>query len=111
MILNRFLLCVFGAALAGLAAPSLAAAPDRPAKANPDSAERRSAQASHSRRVELPFLIESPSSERETEAPAPQRHSGPHPFRETLLKKAALMPPGSAGDLLDGRLSRQSEFS
>jgi len=105
MILGRFITCALGVVLAGLATPSLAAAPDRPAPTREVApAERPGPQASHSRRVELPFLLESPSTDRAPPAPAPQRDSGPHPYRETLLKKAAFENSG-------GRLSRPAEFS
>ncbi len=115
MILGRVTFCVLGVLLAGMAVPSLAATPGeraatKPAAAPATPAERGNAQASHSRRVELPFLLDSSPPEREPQAPPPVPESGPHPFRESLLKRAALADPGFPAEIRAGRLSRQSEF-
>jgi hypothetical protein len=115
MILGHFRLCVLGAMLAGLAAPAFAAAPEgaRPAEAQPDAGSQR-ADASRSRRVELPFPLDFRAPEagpRRSASPkeAPQDR-GPHPFRESLLKRAALSDSGASARR-DGRLSRHPEFS
>ena len=115
MILGSFRLCALGALLAGLAAPSLAGGPDKRAGTNPRpaaSAGSQSADASRSRRVELPFPLDVRSPERAPRASAPresgQDGSGPHLFRETVLKRASLAAPAG----IDGhRLSRLPDFS
>ena len=115
MILGNVRLSVLGALLAVLATPSLAAPPAERAGTNPKaatSAGSQSADASRSRRVELPFPLDLSSPDREPRARAPrestQDGSGPHPFRETLLKRASLSAPAGIRGV---RLSRLPEFS
>ena len=111
MILGNFRLCALGVLLAGLAAPALAGAAD----AQPGSAKaepRRETQASHTRRVELPFLLDCRSPDSEPSAPAPRDDAAPHPFRENLLKRAALIGTESGpAAIRDRRLSRLPDFS
>ena len=109
MILGTFRLVALGVVLAGSAVPALAGAAD----GAPVAADARSVasaagenhEASRSRRVELPFPLEFRAPDREPPARAPQRHSGPHPFRELLFKRASL------SETADLRLSRLPEFS
>ena len=107
MILATFRLYALGALLAGTAAPSLAAAPQTPAaeEAQPRGSQR--ADSARSRRVELPFPLDFRAPDRAPRAPAPQEDAGPHPFRETLLKRASLAEQPATR----GRLSRQPDFS
>lgn len=106
MILATFRLCALGAVLAATAAPSLAAEPGSPAvQPNPQGSQR--ADAGRSRRVELPFPLDFRSPDREPRAPAPRDDAGPHPFRETLLKRASLVEESETR----GRLSRHPNFS
>ena len=103
MILATFRLCALGALLAGIAAPSLAAAPQTP------SAQRDSqrADAGRSRRVELPFPLEARTPDEAPRPAARQEDAGPHPFRDTPLKRASLaVEPATRG-----RLSFRSDFS
>lgn len=112
MILGRFRLYALGALLAGLATPSLAEAP----AATDAKTGSQSADASRSRRVELPFPLDFRPTDREQRATAPQNSpqdgSGPHPFRETQLKRASLVEPAPAAAAnFDRRLSRFPDFS
>lgn len=86
MILATFRLCALGALLAGMAVPCSAAAPETP------SAQRDSqrADAGRSRRVELPFPLDTRAPEAAPRPAARQDDAGPHPFREPLLKRASL---------------------
>ena len=99
MILGNFRLYLLGALLAGLATPSIAAASDRQAGAvgaEPRplaSTDGENGGARHSRQVDLPFLLDSGSPDREPRARAPEGQSGPHPFREVHLQKAAWSSP------------------
>lgn len=116
MILGKFRLVAVGALLACLAAPSLAAAPVSTDAKPVTSAGSQSADASRSRRVELPFPLDIRPTDREQRATAPQRStpdgSEPHPFRETQLKRASLVEPASAASAnFDRRLSRFPDFS
>ena len=109
MILGTFRLVALGALLAGSAAPALAGAADG-ATVSADarsvaSAGGESREASRSRRVELPFPLEFRAPDREPPARAPLRDAGPHPFRDTLFKRASL------SETADLRLSRLPEFS
>lgn len=106
MILGTFRSCALGALLGGLAAPTLAAAPQAPAPEAPAPGSQR-ADAGRSRRVELPFPLDFRAPDRSPPAPAPQENAGPHPFRETLLKRASLSPEFETR----ARLSRQPDFS
>ena len=114
MILGNFRLLALGALLVGASAPSLAEAPHAAAvtvDAAPQSmasARDESREASHSRRVELPFPLEFRSPERQPPAPTRQADSGPHPFRETLFKRASWTAPVGTRGL---RLSRLGDFS
>ena len=103
MILATFRLCALGALLAGVAVPSLAAAPEASA-ARPDS---HRADAARTRRVELPFPLDIRTPDRAPPSVAPQGDAGPHPFREPLLKRASL----AGQPATRGRLSRQPDFS
>ena len=104
MILVRTQTWLLGVALAILAAPACAAAPH----AQPDTQQADgSEQASNFRRVELPFPIDIRTPER-TPRTAPQPdQAGPHPFRETTLKRASLS--GVKAGVL-GSLSPRPEF-
>ena len=109
MILGNFRLIVLGVLVAGCAVPALAAAPES-SPGNVDarsvaSAGGQSRDASRSRRVELPFPLQFQSPERGPPAPVRRADPGPHPFRETLFKRASLFTPA------DLRLSRLPEFS
>ena len=109
MILGTFRLLALGLLLAGSAAPALAGAQESAAVTvdaqSVASAGGESRDASRSRRVELPFPLEFRAPEREAPARAPQRDTGPHPFRESLFKRASLSSPA------DLRLSRLPDFS
>ena len=85
MILAILRSCALAALLAGLAAPSLAAAPAE--RSTPD---RQRADAVRARRVELPFPLDVRPLDRAPAAPVRREEAGPHPFRETLLKRASL---------------------
>jgi len=106
MILATFRLCALGALLAGIAAPSLAAESASPAVQQNAQGNQR-ADAGRSRRVELPFPLDFRSPDREPRAPAPRDDAGPHPFRETLLKRASLVEESETR----GRLSHYPNFS
>ena len=106
MILATFPCCALGALLAGTAVPSLAAAPEAPgAERNAQGSQH--AESGRSRRVELPFPLDIRTPDRDPPARVPQVETGPHPFRETLLKRASL----SGKAATRGRLSLQSDFS
>lgn len=111
MILGNFRLFALGAALAGLAAPSLAAAPQDPAATMPaDAAPAKSA--GRSRRVELPFPLELRARDRAPRPPAPREDAAPHPFRENPLKRTAFGGADSGVRAAQTRrLSRYPEFS
>lgn len=106
-ILRLIPTCVLSAALAGLAAPALAA-PEQPAAAPRASAGSESADARHARQVDLPFPITPPSPGRATDSRSPQEVVGPHPFREIPLKRASTSD--SLGKIPGHRLSRHAEF-
>jgi len=106
MILATFRLCALGALLAGTAVPSLAAAPEAPA-AQRDAQGSQRADSGRSRRVELPFPLDIRTPDRDPPSRVPQVETGPHPFRETLLKRASLAEQPATR----GRLSRQPVFS
>lgn len=106
MILATFRLCALGALLAGTAAPSLAAAPETQAVERDTQGSQR-ADSGRSRRVELPFPLDVSTPDRTPPARVPQVDAGPHPFRETLLKRASF----AAQPATRGRLSRQPDFS
>lgn len=116
MILGTLRLYAPAALLAGLSAPLSAAVPGGSAGADTVSkplapGDDKGALAGHSRKVELPFLLESGSSDRETPAPVQPERAGPHPFRENLLQKASFAAaPAEAAALRDRRLSRYPEF-
>jgi hypothetical protein len=113
VILGNFRAFACGVLLAGCAVPSLAAAPQGAAVTvetgqSVASAGSESRTASRSRRVELPFPLEVRAPEREPPAKAPQGDAGPHPFRETLFKRASVADPAAIRGL---RLSRLPDFS
>ena len=108
MILRHFRLGMLGVMLAALTAPALAAAPGGTPPADPDpAAGSQRADASTARRVELPFPLDFPAPDRAPPARAPRQDSGPHPFRESLLKRASLTGPAARHD---GRLSPHPDF-
>jgi hypothetical protein len=107
MILATFRLCALGALLTGTAVPSLAAAPQTPAAENAEPRGSQRADSGRSRRVELPFPLDVRAPDRAPPAPVPQESTGPHPFRETLLKRASLAEQPATR----GRLSHQPDFS
>jgi hypothetical protein len=116
MILGTLRLYAPVALMAVLAAPLSAAGPGR---SGPVGAEARplaptdgkGALTSHSRKVELPFLLEPGLPEQETQAPVHRDRAGPHPFRESSLQKASFAAaPAGAAELRDRRLSRYPEF-
>jgi serine/threonine protein kinase HipA of HipAB toxin-antitoxin module len=114
MILGKVRLIALGTLLAALASPSLAGAPDDHANGDSKpvvSSGRENAQSSHSRRVELPFLIDRASPDREPRASAPREDAAPHPFREDLLKRASLTGMDAGPSANYRRLSRQPDFS
>ena len=114
MILGKVRLIALGTLLAGLASPSLAGTPHDRADGDSKpvvSSGPEGAQASHSRKVELPFLIDRVSPDREPRASAPRGDTAPHPFREVLLKRASLAGAGAGPDAIYRRLSRQPDFS
>jgi hypothetical protein len=110
MILRHIRLGMLGVVLAALAAPALAAAPagTTPVDPNPAAGSQR-ADASRARRVELPFPLDFRAPDREPPAPALRQDAGPHPFRESLLKRASLTD-SAATVLRDGRLSPHPDF-
>lgn len=76
--------------LAVLAAPALGAdAPQRAETERKALADGERDKASHPRRVELPFPLDSHSSDDKPAPLAPQRNDGPHPFREDQTKRAS----------------------
>ena len=94
----------------------LAEAPVATAVKPAASTGSQSADASRSRRVELPFPLDFRPTDREQRATAPQRSapdgSEPHPYRETQLKRASLDNRASAAAAnFDRRLSRFPDFS
>ena len=92
MILGNFRLLGLAVLLVGSATPSFAAEPAERAVVAPRSAlpdGSRNAQASHSRRVELPFLLDFRTPDREPAVPTARDKTAPHPFRESLLKRAS----------------------
>ena len=95
MILGRFGLCVLGAAVAALAAASPAVAADGEARQGSKTVApaARGDQAAHSRRVELPFLLDSAPPVEVPQTPATERDTGPHPYRELVFKRAAFHRP------------------
>ena len=107
MILGTFRYCALGALLAGLAAPSFAAAAQAPAVEEAQTPGSQRADAGRSRRVELPFPLDFRVPDHAPRAPAPQDNAGPHPFRETLLKRASLVGEPE----IRGRLSHYPDFS
>jgi hypothetical protein len=107
MMILRTRYCALGALLAGLAAPSFAAAPRAPAADEARVPGSQRADSGRSRRVELPFPLDFRAPDRVPQAPAPQEDAGPHPFRETLLKRASLVTQPETR----GRLSRHPDFS
>jgi hypothetical protein len=116
MILGTLRLYAPVALMAGLAAPLSAAGagPSGPAGAEAKPltpADGQGALASHSRKVELPFLLEPGLPEQETRATVHRDRAGPHPFRESSLQKASFAAALSGADeLRDRRLSRYPEF-
>jgi hypothetical protein len=109
MILGTLRHCAFGALLAGLGAPALAGTATEPAtaKSSPSAQARgQSADASPSRRVDLPFLLDFRSPDSAPRPPVRSDGDGPHPFRETLLKRAAF-----AGPVSDTEASRHLRLS
>ena len=114
MILGTSRFLALGALLSGLAAPALAGTPREPVEAVAPSgaapADQRT-QTRHSRRVELPFLLDFRAPEDESPKTAPREDGAPHPFREILPKRASLSMPGTdALAIRARRLSRFGEF-
>ena len=91
MIPRPFKLCALAASLAGLAAPALAEPPAGGARADarPSVSADGSSGPAHSRRVDLPFLLEPGTSDRQPRAPAPKGKAAPHPFRDDLPNRAS----------------------
>jgi hypothetical protein len=116
MTLGALKLYAPAALLAGLAAPLSAAAPGPAGGADAASKplplpEGNGEVAGHTRMVELPFLLDTGSPDRETRAPVRQERAGPHPFRESALQKASLAAvPAGVAEPRDPRLSRYPEF-
>ena len=114
MILGTYRLIALGAVLGGCTVPSLAAAPPgmpvtvEPVSKSVASSTSESREAARSRRVELPFPIQFRSPEPSQSAPTRRADPGPHPFRETLFKRASV--DASAGTR-GRRLSRLGDFS
>lgn len=107
MILCNVKSYALGALLVVLAAPAHAAAPGRPAEAaRPATTGSQSADATRSRRVELPFPLDFRSPESAPRPSARPENTGPHPFRESLLKRASLDDANRVR-----RLSRHPNFS
>ena len=112
MILGKFQLCALGALLAGLAAPSIAEQPASvPTQSEATAAGPQRADASRSRRVELPFPLQPPADSQQQPRPAPRTDDAPHPFRETLLKRAAFTAPSGPETYRDRSLSHIPDFS
>jgi hypothetical protein len=115
MIRGTFRYCALAALLGGLGAPALAGTtvgPAIPKSALAALARGQSADASPSRRVELPFLLDFRSPHSEPRPPVRNDSDGPHPFRETLLKRAGLADPVSDPEANRHlRLSPLSEIS
>ncbi len=99
MILRGFRFYALGALLAGLGAPAHAGTPTEPTAAKPaptaQAARAPNADASPSRRVELPFLPDFRSPRSEPRPTVRSDGDGPHPFRETLFKRTGLTGPVS----------------
>ena len=104
MILTTFRLCALGTLLAGIAVPSLAAEPE--AVAAPEARSAQRADFGRSRRVELPFPLDTRMPDRAPRPPVWQEDAGPHPFREMHSKRASLAEQPATS----GRLSRQPVF-
>ena len=104
MILTTFRLCALGTLLAGIAVPSLAAEPE--AVAAPEARSAQRADFGRSRRVELPFPLDTRMPDRAPRPPVWQEDAGPHPFREMHSKRASLAEQPATR----GRLSRQPVF-
>lgn len=109
MILSTFRIGALGVLLCGLAAPAAAADRDGPRAASPaDSANR----ADHSRRVELPFLLDFRPTESEPRRPVTHQKAGktgPHPYRDIQLEQP-LRASLDTGRTRSGRLSPQVDF-
>lgn len=106
MILSTFRICAVGALLCGLAAPAAAAEGSVPAVAAPSQEVEPRA---HSRRVELPFLLDFRPTRAEPRQPAARRRAAPHPYRELEMEqplRAAL----DAGRTGGARLSPSLDF-
>ena len=109
MILGTLRYCAFGVLLAGLGAPAFAGTAAEPATTKSAPAPQthgQSADASPSRRVELPFLLDFRSPDSAPRPPVGSDGDGPHPFRETLLKRA-----GFAGPVSDPEANRHLRLS
>ena len=119
MILGNFRLQALGLVLAGLAAPALAGTPVARAVKNANPAESQSADSTRSRRVELPFPpdVRTPDSQPRASGPQDraQGSSGPHPYREIRLQRAAFVEPGplqgTPARLIRRNLSQYPDFS
>ena len=90
MILGTSKYWALGVVLAGLAVPAFAEAPAAPVTKPLASADARTTQPTHARRVELPFPLDLRAPEQAPRTMAPRENSAPHPFREMQSKRAAL---------------------
>ena len=104
-----------GVALAVIAAPALAEASAGEAvraEAKPlASADGQRSLAERSRRVELPFPLDTRAPEPRPPTATSRTPAAPHPFRESQLKRASLEYQGPAVRALNPRrLSQSAEY-
>jgi hypothetical protein len=97
MIPVRTRLCALAALLAAAGSPALAESPSgQPATgARAPVSGARSEPAERSRRVELPFPLESHATDGKPRAPAAKQGDGPHPYREIRFQRASLDQAGA----------------
>ena len=95
MILGNFELLGLGVVVALLTAPALAQAPAGAPAANAPRAAVDVRERVPSRRVELPFPLESRPTDGKHRAPAAKVSDGPHPYREIRLQRASLDQAGA----------------
>ena len=98
MISVRTRLCALAAVLAAAGSPALAEGPSAQARTDARSpvSDAHGGTAERSRRVELPFPLESRATDGKPQAPAAKEGDGPHPYREIRLQRAALDRSGVA---------------
>ena len=92
MIPARTRLCLLAAVFAAAGSPALAEGPsaEAPTDARSPASGARSDAGERSRRVELPFPLESRPTDGKHRAPAAKASDGPHPYREIRLQRASL---------------------